>query len=283
MDHDDPATWFDFTIRAEAISLPPDSKKQTPNPLNMKNPHLSCPRKRDGFSLVEILVVVVIVAILASVALTVGPKMTARAKATEALENMRQIGPFLTNYAIDHSNKFPAINGPVKLPDGTERDMQWNEVCLMMAYPDVAPSEFSKPQWWKTNTKVFLRNPLLKEDGSATGWKPLNPGYGMNEMIAENLAISMGNAAPSQEELLKIELPMTSLAEPARTPLLAPSDKYHFRYDPGEINRFNSGNLKDLLSEGKFPIIFVDNHVEQVTPGEYVSRKLYLVPITPTE
>lgn len=249
----------------------------------MKNPHLSCPRKRDGFSLVEILVVIAIVAILATVALTVGPRMTARAKATEAMENMRQIGPFLTNYAIDHSNKFPALNGIVKLPDGTETERQWNEVCLMMAYPDVAPDEFRKPEWWKNNKKVFLRNPLLKEDGSATGWKPLNPGYGMNEMIAENLEIAMGRDAPSQEELLKIELPMTSLAEPSRTPLLAPCDKYHFRYDPGEINRFNSGNLKDLLSEGKFPIIFVDNHVESVTPAEYVSRKLYLVPITPTE
>jgi len=248
----------------------------------MKQSHLSCPRKRDGFSLVEILVVVVIVAILASVALTVGPRMTARAKATEAMENMRQITPFMTNYAIDHSMKLPAIKGPAKLPDGTTEDLQWNEVCLMMAYPDLAPAKFREKDWWKTNNKVFLRNPLLKDEG-ANGWAPLNPGYGMNEMIAENLAISMGNAAPPPDELLKIELPMASLAEPSRTPLLAPCDKFHFRYDTGDISRFESGNLKDLLSEGKFPVIFVDNHIEQVTPAEYVSRKLYLVPITQAE
>lgn len=44
---------------------------------------------------------------------------------------------------------------------------------------------------------------------------------------------------------------------------------------------FKSGTLKDFLHQGKFPILFVDGHVEAVSPSEYLERKLYLVPIVP--
>jgi prepilin-type N-terminal cleavage/methylation domain-containing protein len=47
--------------------------------------------KTLGFTLVELLVVIVIIASLAALALTVGPRMLARAKATESMQNIRQI------------------------------------------------------------------------------------------------------------------------------------------------------------------------------------------------
>jgi prepilin-type processing-associated H-X9-DG protein len=102
----------------------------------------------------------------------------------------------------------------------------------------------------------------------------------MNEMIPENLALASTGAAPSHAELLTISTPYAALAEPGRTPLIVPCDNYFFRYDTQELKGFEKGTLKDFLFQGKFPVLFVDGHVEAVSPSEYEERKLYLVPIT---
>jgi prepilin-type N-terminal cleavage/methylation domain-containing protein/prepilin-type processing-associated H-X9-DG protein len=238
--------------------------------------------KNSGFTLVELLVVIVIVGALAALSLTVGPKMMAKAKATESMQNIRQIGPLLVNYAADHSMVLPAINGPVTREDGTTADTQWNEICLAMLFPETNPDEFKTQEWWKNN-KTFLRNPLFKETSTPRGWEPLNPGYALNEMIAENLALATGNPVPGHEELLAMKVPLAALAEPNRTPLIAPFDNYYYRYDEAEAAGFTSGALKDLMTEGKVPVLFVDGHLETMSPTEYVERKLYLVPIAPVE
>jgi prepilin-type N-terminal cleavage/methylation domain-containing protein/prepilin-type processing-associated H-X9-DG protein len=234
-------------------------------------------QKKSGFTLVELLVVIVIIAALAAVSFTVGPKMMAKAKATESMQNIRQFGPLLASYAADHSMKLPAAKGPYLLEDGTSPDLQWNEVCLVMSYPQTDPSDFKTKDWWKNN-KTFVRNPLLKE---SAGWEPLIPGYALNQMIPENLAIASGNPVPSQNELLASSVPLAVLSEPSRTPLIAPCDNYFYRYDAAEINGFKTGALKDLLTEGKVPVLFVDGHLETISPTEYQERQLDRIPIAP--
>jgi prepilin-type processing-associated H-X9-DG protein len=36
-----------------------------------------------------------------------------------------------------------------------------------------------------------------------------------------------------------------------------------------------------LTTDGKIPVLFVDGHVEVMTPDDYLTRKLYEVPIVP--
>jgi prepilin-type processing-associated H-X9-DG protein len=71
------------------------------------------------------------------------------------------------------------------------------------------------------------------------------------------------------------------LADPGRTPLVAPCDNFFFRYDTEQLKTFGNSTLKDFLSNGKLPVLFVDGHVETISPSEYEERKLYLVPIVP--
>lgn len=235
--------------------------------------------KKQGFTLVELLVVVVIIATLAALSFTVGPRMMAKAKASESVANLRQLAPLLASYAADHDMKLPAALETTTLPDGSTTSVQWNEVCLAQIYPDTPAADFKSKTWWETN-KPLLRNPLFKETATPRGWSPLNPGYAINGMIAENLARSAGGDT-SGIDPLSIRIALARIAEPDRTPLIAPCDHFHFRYDEAQLEAFKSGTLKDLLVNGRVPILFVDGHVEEVSPAEYLQRQLFLVPLTP--
>lgn len=230
---------------------------------------------RRGFTLVELLVVIVIVASLAALALTLGPRMMAKAKATEALQNIRQIGPALTTYATDHAMKLPAIYGPSQDSDGTVADRQWNEALLISQYPSVKADQFRTKAWWNSN-KSFLRNPMFKEGGNRS-WTPLNPGFGLNRMLAENIRLNQGTTSDITDPL-NYEVPLAALPEPDRTPLVASYDNWNFRFDGVELGQLKMKKENNLMVDEKIPVLFVDGHVEQVPPNEYASRKLAEMP-----
>jgi prepilin-type processing-associated H-X9-DG protein len=102
----------------------------------------------------------------------------------------------------------------------------------------------------------------------------------MNGMIAENLA-ALSDDAKSPEELDAVSTPLAAIPEPPRTPLVAPSDNYTFRYDETEIGSFRTGTLKEFLSNGQVPVLFVDGHVETISPAEYSNRNLDEMPLAP--
>lgn len=238
--------------------------------------------KKAGFTLIELMVVIVIVATLAGLSYTLLPKLMARGKAAKELGNLRQMSPLFVAYAADHQMKLPACKGPVVQANGTSEDLQWNEVLLAIAMPDTDSAKFRTKEWWDRN-ECFLRNPLFKESALPRGWLPLNPGYGFNEMIPENLALASTGIIPPHEELQKVSTPLAALADTSRTPLVAPCDNYFFRYDTEQLKTFKNSTLKNFLSNGKVPVLFVDGHVETISPSEYEERKLYLVPIVPLD
>lgn len=240
---------------------------------------MKCNRKPkiQGFTLVELLVVIAIIAVLASVAFTLGPKMLKKAKGTEAMSNLRQISPILSTYASEHNNKLPAIRGAATLPDGTTSDQYWHEACLAVMFPNTEPREFRSTDWWKKNKTIF-KNPLLKDNARPRGFSPTTPGFAMNEMVAENLTRVTGGT-PSHDENLTTTVAMASVPDPARTPIVAPSDNFFYRYDDAELGGFQKGTLKDLLIEDKVPVLFLDGHVESISPKDYSNRKLAKMPL----
>jgi prepilin-type N-terminal cleavage/methylation domain-containing protein/prepilin-type processing-associated H-X9-DG protein len=236
--------------------------------------------QKAGFTLIELLVVIAIVAGIAGLSYTLIPKLMARGKAARELGNLRQMSPLFGSYAADHQMKLPACKGPVVQADGTTEDLQWNEVLLALVYSSTDPAEFRTKDWWDRND-CFMRNPRFKESAQPRGWEPLNPGYGLNEMIPENLALASTGVVPPRAELQTVSTPLAALADPGRTPLVAPCDNFFFRYDTEQLKTFGNSTLKDFLSNGKLPVLFVDGHVETISPSEYEERKLYLVPIVP--
>ena len=71
---------------------------------------------RQGFTLVELLVVVAIVAILASLLLPALSRAKERGRRAVCLSNLSQILKACTMYAMDNDDKFfPARNGSVQI------------------------------------------------------------------------------------------------------------------------------------------------------------------------
>jgi prepilin-type N-terminal cleavage/methylation domain-containing protein/prepilin-type processing-associated H-X9-DG protein len=218
---------------------------------------------KSGFTLVELLVVIVIIAALAAISFAVGPKILRRADASKSIQNIRQIGPVMMTYAADNAFRLPAIRGMVTDDTGTEVDQIWHETLLAQLYPETPMNSFRREAWWEAN-QPFLRNPMLRKNSSPRKWTPTNPGYAINRRIWDNL-----DREPQER------IPLSILTDQSRTPIVAPYDDNEFTFVGGQLT---SRSLQNLMIDGQFPVLFVDGHVEVMTPRQYEDRELQNIP-----
>lgn len=215
-------------------------------------------QKTPGFTLVELLVVIVIIATLAAISFSVATRMKKKGESAKSVQNMRQIGALVGVYSADNSLKIPASE--VKLdPAGTTGDVIWHEALLYLAFPDVDKSKIKWGVSWWNSTRPFMRNPVMTATSKPRAFSPWFCGYAYNYQITARLGAYNESFSPS----------LGAFSDPARTPLVVPfSNRFYKASD------LTGADMKSFLVDNKMPVLFVDGHVETMPPSEYLSRKL---------
>ncbi len=218
-----------------------------------------------GFTLVELLVVVVIIAALAALGMTMTTQMKKRGEATRSVMNMRQIGAAVGVYMAENSNNLPAGREDVLSANGTPVEgLHWHQTLLLLTNPYMDLTRMGDETWWLAN-KPFVKNPLANAKSLPQPFKPWWPGYAINLQIVSNLGLGGGDWKPGGGGPQSKKVNLAMIPEPGRTPLVSPRGDWHY-----STNDLLETGIKGFLVDGKLPILFVDGHVETMTPNEYV-------------
>ncbi len=118
----------------------------------------SRPRQKRGFTLVELLVVIAVIALLAALLFPAFAQARAKARQTVCVSNLRQIGLALEQYASDHDDTFmPGVLLPTAAPGDSPQYAGWAGLCNTYAR---APGIFRCPASAAPTTTPGLQPPL---------------------------------------------------------------------------------------------------------------------------
>ncbi len=181
-------------------------------------------RNRCGFTLIEMLVVIAIIALLASLIVPTTSRALQSAKATKCLSNLRQIGQAMQIYLIENKEIYPFWKVGVT--------PTWYH---QLSSGDYGLMEFTGPGF---NYDPILYCPLSGKNGTG-GWPAHNADYGIN--------LSVTNHENSPTRMFEVE-------NPSGTVLFAETGN-HAQPKPGPLQgdfRFIPG-AQGLLADGPRP------------------------------
>jgi prepilin-type N-terminal cleavage/methylation domain-containing protein/prepilin-type processing-associated H-X9-DG protein len=196
--------------------------------------------ERRGFSLVELLVVIAVIAVLASLLLPAIQKAKAKSHTTVCLNNLRQWGLAMQLYATDNDDYLP--------PEGTGNSLN-QETGWYVALPRTFSNldYFSMP--WRTNPAAPLGQSLFICPANTNRSNGLNLfHYCLNEHI---------DRTGSQDGPVKV----SSVPRPSQVVWL---------FDNGKrAARAQQNNVHTNLHSGGANFAFLDTHVSRFKNSDY--------------
>lgn len=210
-----------------------------------------------GFSLTEILVVILVIAILAAIMFPLVRSMRDKARGASCTQNLRQIGIGLHSYISENSGRFPNGKAHVSWLKDDEQN------SLGLSWYDAAAQNLGRENYSKKFNDPGA-DPLPDIFGCPAGHgKPYHPAWPYTGDYAGNLYLGQENH--------KV-LTMSAVKNPSSTPYVQ---------DTVKQNNFGVGIYGSGFSKtsdfafaarhgGKGNILWVDGHVSSLTYPEYM-------------
>lgn len=214
-------------------------------------------RRVRAFTLIELLVVIAIVSLLAAIFFPVFAKVREKARQTQCLSNLRQIGMALSTYESDNDDTI--FFRPITAASGEGRTRVPNPSILSSTSPD-----YYRAQWW---------NLLMPYVGSTSIWKcPSDTNPMLSPDATGNLDIQQSYIVSSAIE----DLSDSQVPNPDETMVI--TEKWDTHPDTW-IDQMDGDMLPqqtepDQMSvpanrhEGGMNCAFYDGHARWITPGE---------------
>jgi prepilin-type N-terminal cleavage/methylation domain-containing protein len=206
-----------------------------------------------GFTLVELLVVITIVVILASVTFSIASKMMARAASATAFSNLRQSGMILLSDAQEKGNKLSFFSG------GASGGFDLRPYNIVRAH-------LGKPQGqWNNKPEhridIMHWNPK-KVPPNNFHWNCYAVNFSDNEEAGSFWRIENGRPDGSNGRILSIP----AVRRPESVPMLMDSSTP----DGSEIFRVGvvANELPALRNAGKCHAFYIDGTARALTPSE---------------
>jgi prepilin-type N-terminal cleavage/methylation domain-containing protein len=221
-------------------------------------------RDRNGFTLVELLVVITIIVALAALGLGVMSKMRQRADSVKQISIVRQIGPLMTMHAGDNNGYLPASYSKLTR-------LHWHQALHVLMSPEFTVDQVKGDTYWKSRNPL-IKNPLYKKPVDNLDPKsPWVPGYGINTKLVDNTKTAVDYANGEWQGNARVSL--SKIGNLAKTPLVAPAPDYHY-----STIKTNDPRMEQFIVNKQIPILFADGHIESMPPRDYEARKLHLMP-----
>ncbi len=211
-------------------------------------------REAQGFTLIELLVVIAIIAILAAMLLPALSRAKARAKQTQCLSNMRQIGMALIMYETDNRKLPPQASQVYDFMNTAAPGWRNNALYAVAQYLQGNQ---------KGSTRVYMCSSAIPNFGGLEGNDPTalsGTSYMPNAVVMEKSLSTF--KSPSQ--LIFIQECLVKIAFCA----LRPADASEFGIPPGNFYTYWHHELtpgKELYSSTHFQggnLLFCDGHAE---------------------
>ncbi len=217
-------------------------------------------RKGTGFTLVELLVVILIVAALSAIVFTSARRARQSADRARCVSNLQQIGPLLEMYRQDHNNTYPS---PGIKESGNNWKM-WDSEDLAV-YIHKGKKELGGAD---NETGTIWECPSAKHDLHAKGITPNgnNSGYGLNKSLPSSpVWVDGQKQGPHSSAITPIKMEY-----PERTALIMDCQHAICGPDSGSLN-----HVKDAATRHRntINVLYADLSVRPVkldvlpTPG----------------
>ncbi|MCE5199475.1 MAG: DUF1559 domain-containing protein [Armatimonadota bacterium] len=230
-----------------------------------------------GFSLVELLVVVLIISILGAVVFPVIVKAKETAKISECLSNMRQIGIGLHMYVDDYNSRFPAAV-PYGSPDYWAHKDRRTLQDLLESYVETGMI--------RDNQGMYQSAGVFQCPGDIGALQPCHGQYGIKdgEPVWRSTGSSYQYFSSMQEDWdhSDVPVPWTSLA-----PLLAsrngeqrvgaPMSAIVFKTKKAVLSDLYFWHLGDRTPDDHIACcntLFVDGHADRVRGADHLDARL---------